>query len=127
MNAYVDTSCLTAVILDQRGAAGTLRQLGAFEVLHSSNLLEAELRAVLRRERVDADPTAFLIRLAWVHPDRPLSLEFNRVLEAGYVRGADLWHLACALYLAEEASNLVFLTLDARQREVSRKLGFAQR
>jgi hypothetical protein len=125
LNAYVDTSCLIAIVLDQRGSAATLRELSSFDFLHSSNLLEAELRSVLRRERVDQDPTAFLTRLTWIHPDRPLTPEFDRVLKAGYVRGADLWHLACALYLAEDPSDLTFLTLDVRQREVSRNLGFA--
>ena len=42
----------------------------------------------------------------------------------GYVRGADLWHLACALYVAASPGELTFLTLDERQRTVAKALGF---
>ena len=46
------------------------------------------------------------------------------MLSAGYLRGADLWHLASALYLAGNPRNLPFITLDERQEVVARKLGF---
>ena len=38
-------------------------------------------------------------------PDRPLTHECTKALTAGYLRGADLWHVACALYLAGEESS----------------------
>jgi len=60
----------------------------------------------------------------WVHPNRPLSGEFERVTAEGYVKGAGLWHLACALFLAPDPKDLSFLTLDRRQEEIARKLGF---
>ena len=62
--------------------------------------------------------------LAWVYPDRALTSEFERVLEGGYVRGADLWHLACALFLSPDPHELAFVTLDPPQKDVARKLGF---
>jgi hypothetical protein len=40
------------------------------------------------------------------------------------VKGADLWQLACALFLAPEPKGLAFLTLHKRQEVVARKLGF---
>lgn len=93
-----------------------------FERLISSNLLEAEVRAALSRERTP--PRDDLLEpVAWILPDRPLTTEIALVLRAGYVRGADLWHLACALYAAN-ASQLAFLTLDDRQRVVAEVLGF---
>jgi hypothetical protein len=46
------------------------------------------------------------------------------VLEHGYLRGADLWHLACALFVVDEPDMLTFLTLDTRQQEVAAALGF---
>jgi hypothetical protein len=46
------------------------------------------------------------------------------VLDAGYLRGADCWHVATALYVSPEPSRLSFLTLDERQRDVARTLGF---
>jgi hypothetical protein len=57
-------------------------------------------------------------------PDRPLTGEIARVLAAGYVRGADCWHLATALYLTDDPSSLTFLTVDERQKSVAVSLGF---
>lgn len=37
---------------------------------------------------------------------------------------ADLWHLACALFVEPQPLELVFLTLDKRQRAAARVLGF---
>ena len=51
-------------------------------------------------------------------------MESREVLRQGYVRGADLWHLACAAFLRRDLSSLEFLTLDARQGVVARALGF---
>ena len=55
---------------------------------------------------------------------RPLSVEIERVLDAGYVRGAHCFHLASALYLSPQPSATTFLTLDTRQRAVAKALGF---
>jgi hypothetical protein len=63
-------------------------------------------------------------RITWVLPDRPLGREVTVVLGTGYPRGADLWHLACALYLAGNQRDLPFITLDARRAAVARKIGF---
>lgn len=120
--AYVDTSCLVAVAFGEAGGAALARRLGAYEALFSSNLLEAELRAAFAREELTFDPE-LLDGVSWVLPDRPLGAEMERVLAAGDVRGADLWHVATALYLAERPGDLDFLTLDARQREVAGRLG----
>ena len=46
------------------------------------------------------------------------------MLETGYLRGADLWHVATALYVSPQARNLSFATLDARQNAVAAALGF---
>ncbi|HJS43776.1 MAG TPA: PIN domain-containing protein [Gemmatimonadales bacterium] len=121
--AYVDTSCLVAIALGERNAPALARSLGRFDELFSSNLLEAELRAAAARERVELDGD-LLTWLAWVFPERPLTAELSSVLTAGYLRGADAWHVACALYLAEDPGELSFLTLDDRQRRVAARLGF---
>jgi predicted nucleic acid-binding protein len=121
--AYVDTSLLLAIAFRERGSAALARRLESFDRLVASNLLEAELRAALRREDVPSD-TPLLGRLSWILPDRPLSREITTVLSAGYLRGADLWHVACALYLAASPRDLPFLTLDERQGRVARALGF---
>lgn len=121
--AYIDTSCLVAIALDEGRAATMARSLAAFDELVSSNLLEAELRSVLRREKVSADAVDLLAGISWVYPDRPLTSEMQTVLDAGYVRGADLWHLAVALFVDPDR-EIAFLTLDDRQRDVSQRLGF---
>ena len=63
-------------------------------------------------------------RITWVLPDRPLSEEIATVLGAGYARGADVWHLACALWVRRELGTLEFVTLDERQKELAGALGW---
>jgi hypothetical protein len=121
--AYVDTSCLAAVAFAEAGSARLVRSLKTYDVLLSSNLLEAELRAAVRRENAALDPSALLSPISWIYPDRPLTKEFTTVLGMGYVRGADLWHLAAALFV-DPNREIEFLTLDIRQAEISRQLGF---
>ena len=121
--AFVDTSYLVAIALGERGAGPVATRLKRFDELFASNLLEAELRATLTRERVAIDPDV-LTWLDWVFPDRPLTQEISRVLAAGYLRGADAWHVACALHVSETPEDVTFLTLDRRQRAVARRLGF---
>jgi hypothetical protein len=89
----------------------------------SSNLLEAEVRAALGRERVVPTVETFA-GIDWILPERPLSLEFERIAAFGNLRGADLWHVACALHLDSIARELAFVTLDTRQRKVAAAAGF---
>lgn len=121
---YVDTSYIAAIALGERGSNALRRRAAQFDSLLSSNLLEAELRATFRREGVQGEP-AVLAVISWIIPDRPLSQEIARVLETDYLRGADCWHLATALYLTDDPASLTFLTLDERQRAVARSLGFS--
>ena len=121
--ACVDTSCLVAIAFGESEAAQVVSRLREHDVLLSSNLLEAELRATLVREAAEVDEALFSW-IKWVLPDRPLSVEIIRVLRAGYLRGADLWHLATAMYVTPEPRDLTFLTLDRRQEEVAEELGF---
>ena len=122
--AYVDTSCLVAVAFGEPGYKTVASRLDRFDYLFASNLLEAELRAAFRREKVNADDV-LLASLSWVLPDRALTAELKVVLDAGHLRGADAWHLACALYLSPDPSELVFLTMDRQQARVADALGFA--
>ena len=121
--AYVDTSALVAIAFNERGAAALAKRLDAFSRLLSANLLEAELRAAFTREGHQFEP-GLVSGIEWVLPDRPLTDEFERVLRVGYLRGADLWHIATALYLAQEPAEISFVTLDDRQRTVTVALGF---
>ena len=121
--AYVDTSCVLGIAFGEAGGRQLARRLAAFETLVSANLLEAEFRAAHKREGV-AEDAALLARIGWIVPDRPLHREIARVLEAGYVRGADCWHLAVALYFAATPRNLTFFTMEGHQGRVARELGF---
>ncbi len=121
--AYVDTSCLVAIAFGEAGGEALAQRLQSMDWLFASNLLEAELRATFVRERVPSDHP-LLGSITWVLPDRPLGKELSAVLATGYLRGADLWHLACALFLAGNPRDLPFITLDERQEVVARKLGF---
>ena len=122
--AYVDTSSVLSVYMLEPGHRGVLNALSRYDRLLSSNLLEAELRSALHREALEAPDRGVLGHIVWVLPDRPLTSEIASVLAAGYLRGADLWHLACALYTRGRKQDLDLMTLDQRQRRVAQRLGF---
>lgn len=122
--AYVDTSCLIAVAFDEGTAGRVMDVIRAFDTLLGTNLTEAELRAAGVREEMPGIDE-FLEDLTLVFPSRSLGPELARALEAGYLRGADLLHVATALYIAESPGDIAFLTLDDRQREAAAAVGFA--
>lgn len=122
--AYVDSSWLVAIALEEAGHEKLELTLEAFDRVVSSNLLEAELRGALAREATELPPR-FLEPMGWILPERPLSAEIAEALTRGTVRGADLWHLACALYCRAGAGEVAFFTLDQRQRELAIALGFS--
>lgn len=122
--AYVDTSCLLAIAFEEPGSKALEDRLRRLDQLYASNLLEAEVRSALAREGVPATKEDLFRAITWVYPDRPLTQEFHAITIHGYLKGADLWHLACALFLAPHARELSFLTLDKRQRRLASALGF---
>ncbi len=123
MTAYIDSSAILAVAFGEDGHLDVLRRIGEFSDLIASNLVEAEILSALARERRPFDHS-LIANLTWIHTDRPLTPEFQLVLGTGYLRGADLWHVAVALYAAPDPSQASFITLDVRQREVAREIGF---
>lgn len=122
--AYVDTSFLLGIAFEEPGAARLTSRLRRFDRLFSSNLLEAEFRSALAREGISEGGDDALRHFTWVYPNRPLTPEFERILNTGHVKGVDLWHLASALFIAPDSRELSFLTLDRRQRQVAVELGF---
>ena len=121
--AYVDTSALVSIAFVEAGADEIVRRLRRFRDLMSSNLLEAELRSVCAREG-KLFPEDLVAGFSWIQPSRPLSREMRAALRAGHLRGADLWHVACALHVAPRPSAISFITLDERQAEVAAALNF---
>jgi len=82
------------------------------------------MRSALKREAVEGHPLPLLSWLTWIYPNRALTPEVERITSLGYLKGADLWHVANALFVAPDARDLTFLTLDTRQQEVATRLGF---
>ena len=123
-HAFVDSSCVVAVIFGEPSATTLLDRMQAFDSLHASPLLEAEVFAAMKSEGLESD-RSLLARFDWVIPNRPLTAEIDRVLSAGYLRGADCWHLATALFLALHPPDLAILTMDKNQRKTAKLLGFA--
>ena len=124
--AYLDTSFLLAILFDEPGASALRRTLGRYGRVFSSDLLTAETLSAAVRERLEVGAVMTALEaVALVLPHRSLDREIQEVLAQGYLRGADAWHVACALFLADAArSELAFLSRDAAQRRVARGLGF---
>ena len=121
--AYVDTSAIIAVEFNEPGGHKVMERLDDFTTLMSSNLLEAEVRSVYKRDgRTFTEDV--LSNIDWIIPGSALSEELEVASRSGYLRGADLWHIATALYMFDEPSEVTFLTLDHRQGEVAAALGF---
>ena len=120
---YVDTSALAGIVFGEPRATALAGRLDAFDRLISSTRLEAELRAAFLHGKLDFQER-IVLGIDWILPDRTLAPEFKTVLQAGYLRGADLWHVATALYVACDPVELAFATLDARQATVADELGF---
>ena len=123
--AYVDTSVLAGIAFGEPVADIFARALRGIDRLISSNLLEAELRAVFCRENEPFQEEA-IAGIDWIFPNRPLASESEAVLSVGHLRGADLWHVATALYVSPQPQSLIFATLDAQQGRITSALGFAK-
>ena len=121
--AYIDTSLLIGLKF-QKSTPALARMIRRYE-LFSSELLLAEIAAFGKRESIAENLLWEACRgLSWIIPGNSIAPEIRRVVGAGYARGADLWHLACACYLSPTAKELSFLTLDERQRTLAVALGF---
>jgi predicted nucleic acid-binding protein len=123
---FIDSSAIMAVLLEEPPAREMREVLRRYEPVFASGLLEAEVRSASYREKVEDERVeAALACVNWLTLERSLAPEIARVLATGiFLRGADLWHVACALYLAGNPSQLPFLTLDHHQAEAAGRLGF---
>ncbi len=122
---YIDTSVLVSLMLKQGPYKVLKNQLESADDVISSQLIESELMSVCRREEVDLEIAfEYLNKVSLIIPDRSLRQEITKILKHGYCRGADLFHLSCALYIDPEAKELQFLTSDDKQKTLAKKTGF---
>lgn len=124
--AYLDSSFLLAILLQEPRHRSLQATLARFDDWIAGDLLIAEVLATASRERLPLDRVLSAVEsIGLVFPDRSLEDEMREVLGHGQLRGADLWHLACALHVARDArDSLAFLSRDIPQRELARRLGF---
>ena len=124
--AYLDSSFLLSMILNQTDSSGLRIVLSQYDRVVSGDLIVAECLSVARRESFDVDAVlAVLGSVDLVHPSRSLASEIRHALNEAYLRGADLWHVACALFVATDSpSTIAFLSRDRSQRRVASHLGF---
>jgi len=105
--AYLDTSLVVAILLKEPGAERLSVTLDGYDMLFSSPLLEAELKSTLFREKCDLTLSdLYLERLELVIADRFLGKEISTILNHYYLRGADLYHLATALFVFPKPLNV---------------------
>jgi len=124
LHAYIDTSALVAVAFSEPGHDAVIDKLKKLDSVFSSTLLEAEFMAAAQREGMRDAAARLLKSISFVFPPGRLSSEIDRVLAAGYLRGADVQHLACALFVFAQPQGELFISLDKRQNEVAQDLGF---
>jgi predicted nucleic acid-binding protein len=122
--AYVDTSILVALAFAEPGSPALRRKLRAVDALFSATLLESEMLATAAREGAIEPARRLLGLVRFVYSARRLTAEAHAALAHGVLRGADLHHIATALFLFPQPQEGFFLTLDGRQAEVAAKLGF---
>ncbi len=121
---YFDTSVLVAIAFDEPGADRVVDAVRTLDVALSATLLESEFLAAAQREGLRREAKRLLGPIRWVFPERRLTRELEAVLDTGYLRGADLHHIATALYLFPKPGEAYFVTLDQRQEHAARQLGF---
>jgi hypothetical protein len=108
------------------GSAETESLFREADQVFASELLEAETRSAGARKGLSTVEVDDVLKgLKLVQPERSLTHELKTILSMGYpLKGADLWHLACALYFAGDPSTIPFLTLDKTQAQAAASLGF---
>lgn len=121
---YIDTSVAIAYLLKEQGSE-KLIEIFESDTLISSGLFEAEFLAICKRESVPNEKVeAFLNKIKISYPTYSLKNELDKILDVGYCRGADLYHIACALDLDSTQKHLEFFTLDLEQKKAAQAVGF---
>lgn len=124
---YIDTSVLVALLFDESGADSAREFLKSSKRRISHHLIESEIFSVFHRQGSEYDAAiSALNAIEVVYPNvslRDYSVEIAR--RYSYLRGADLLHVSCALWLSSKRpESFGFLTLDKKQNSVARDIGF---
>lgn len=119
---YIDSSVVVASLFDE--LPSNQRFMGSSEKFLSSFLMESEVLSAAKREGLDLDlVTKELKKISFVRTES-LLIQLSEIFKVGYLRGADAYHLATAMWIQGKHSGLKFYTLDKRQKEVASTLGF---
>lgn len=123
---YVDSSVVLSVLLEELNYEVFSSLISNKHFVYSSPLLVAEVFSALHREKLSFQLAELVFSTIdfIILPQEDLFQEYPRIFKEGYLRGADAFHLATALYIDPLAKNLTFLTADERQKVVAKKLGF---
>ena len=123
--AFIDTSIVVALLFNEKESKSLGKTLARFDEIIGCSLLESEIFSVCKRENFDFENAVkALSGISLLIPDGSLQKEYTNILAKGFLRGTDLFHLGCALFLDPDATELTFLTLDKEQKAVAEKLGF---
>lgn len=124
MFIYVDSSVLVSILFGEPSANHYSKILSKADDVMSHHLLMAEVLSTAARENISLNQiTTSLDSISLVYPDRSLLQETTRCLEAGYLRGADLLHVATACYLDPDGADIRFLSADIKQKNLAKKIG----
>jgi predicted nucleic acid-binding protein len=122
--AYVDTSALARVLLDESDGDAIRRELQRFERRVASRLLGVELRRVALREDAVEDAERMLESVVLLPIDERTLIAAEAVAPTA-VRTLDAIHLATALRLAEADELDVLMTYDKQLANAAREHGLA--
>ena len=123
--AYVDSSLIIATLF-QDGPARSIKKLWlSADRFVSSYLLEVEVLSAATRERFALELVEPELRKIGYVRTHSLATESKVILGKGYLRGADLYHVATALWIQNKHTGLKFLSLDEKQLVVARKVGLS--
>ena len=122
---YVDSSVICAAIFGDHDMTLLSKLVRQKTKLISAYLLEAEVLSAAVREKADIQETkSQLSKISFVKSST-LLVQLERVFTMGYLRGADAFHVATALWLAGSHKELEFFSFDENQVKVAKTLGLS--
>jgi uncharacterized protein len=119
---YVDTSALGRVLLGESDRPAIQRDLGGYEKVISSRLLQVELRRLAAREDL-LDAAAGLLAEVTLMPIDETILTTTETLSPSTVGTLDAIHLATAMRLTKDTALDTIMTYDKQLAAGAREHG----